>query len=688
MNTHICFIRRCLFGILFAFVSVSVIQAQSRAEYFFDTDPGFGKGTKVTVPIVSGNINFSASTAGLEPGAHLMGVRVMTNNHWSPTLTKMVVVPHAGTLGLIHRVEYFWDTDPGYGKATEIAITPGTVVDLTDFRISTEGMTGSHLLGIRALADGRWTPTMFYEYSTEGRSMNTADLTALRNLYNNFDGANWNGDVWNPTSELIKGGNWSGVSFDSDGRVTAIDLQGRGLSGAMSSSTAIDLPLLTTLNLKENALTGDPTKFLEQATQLATVNLSYNQIDNMSGALSPAITTLDLSAQHRSSQTYVRPGLDDMTAPVLNIGGATSIDELPNIYSYNHLSQNFSNHEPLHLVHPTNYNYNYGRLIWSAGNNCYQFTSYGWLMSAKQDGIVVIEPANTSIARQSACRATLHFTPGDANLNGVVDVNDVQRTLNYVLDTNNNTTTTFGLWAANTYTTGEDPNTAVINIQDIVATVNIMMDSNNNSPAPRQRVSAVDDTAANLFYTAGHTVMLDAQDGVAAFDLQIDGVSASQVEFLLDTNRWAMMTRNNAQGVRIVVFSMLGDVLPTGLTRLFNLKAEGMIARVQASGAVANNLSAGVAGGTTGITQMNSDNQGLDLTMEAGGLLTINAAVAQGRCQIRICNVAGQLLMRRTLDVLPVGSTTLDTGLKTLPRVCIVTVETDNIQMTRKLIKR
>jgi hypothetical protein len=59
----------------------------------------------------------------------------------------------------ITRVEYYIDADPGYGKATNINITPSTDINSISFNLDPSAVaTGVHVLGIRAKdANGAWS---------------------------------------------------------------------------------------------------------------------------------------------------------------------------------------------------------------------------------------------------------------------------------------------------------------------------------------------------------------------------------------------------------------------------------------------------------------------------------------------------------------------------------------------------
>ena len=57
----------------------------------------------------------------------------------------------------INVIEYFFDSDPGYGAGTSIAITPGTVVNAMDMIPTGPLSLGFHVLYIRAQDEhGKW----------------------------------------------------------------------------------------------------------------------------------------------------------------------------------------------------------------------------------------------------------------------------------------------------------------------------------------------------------------------------------------------------------------------------------------------------------------------------------------------------------------------------------------------------
>lgn len=131
-------------------------------EYYFDIDPGFGNGTSVNVsanPIIETNIPINIST--LSQGVHILNVRIKTNtNKWSVTNSQTIFVGGTGNTSKIVKLEYFYDTDPGYDNGIPINISPDSSVFL-DTRFSMIGLSdGFHVLYMRA-KDGanRWSNT-------------------------------------------------------------------------------------------------------------------------------------------------------------------------------------------------------------------------------------------------------------------------------------------------------------------------------------------------------------------------------------------------------------------------------------------------------------------------------------------------------------------------------------------------
>ncbi len=142
--------------------SVSDAPAIAGAEYFFDTDPGPGHGTALTIP--AGDVsNFSVDLPinTLSPGFHFLTIRIKdSSDRWGQFETRgFYVYPGAAAAGDIVKAEYFIDVDPGQGLATEaIVVTPAQDINQV-FPLEISGVSpGVHTLGFRVQdEEGVWS---------------------------------------------------------------------------------------------------------------------------------------------------------------------------------------------------------------------------------------------------------------------------------------------------------------------------------------------------------------------------------------------------------------------------------------------------------------------------------------------------------------------------------------------------
>ena len=134
------------------------------AEYFFDTDPGFGKA--IVAPVTAGqsvSFNFDGALTSLSNGLHNIYVRTKdANGKWSITTNQVFFKEPAinNAIPNVVAAEYFFDTDPGFGKATSVSVTAGQII-VPDFNANINTLSnGLHNLYIRARdANGKWSIT-------------------------------------------------------------------------------------------------------------------------------------------------------------------------------------------------------------------------------------------------------------------------------------------------------------------------------------------------------------------------------------------------------------------------------------------------------------------------------------------------------------------------------------------------
>lgn len=132
-------------------------------EYFFDTDPGVGKATRMAATLTSGvkNMAFEVNTDDLSEGVHKIGIRTLTDATWSDTKYRQFLVRSVADND-ITRLEYFWNNDPGYGEAHPVQITKGKEITLEFEADMTDLPEGVHTLGLRAQSGSRGWSSNYY----------------------------------------------------------------------------------------------------------------------------------------------------------------------------------------------------------------------------------------------------------------------------------------------------------------------------------------------------------------------------------------------------------------------------------------------------------------------------------------------------------------------------------------------
>ena len=161
-------------GLLFA--SSQQIHAQPNityAEYYIDQDPGPNLGTPITITpgVTVPNVPVTFNISSITPGAHFFGTRARNaNGVWSMNYFWIMFRPFLvtlapGPLNPVNKVEYFIDTDPGLGSATDVPIA-SPAVNIADLIINidpTPLARGVHIMGSRCrTSDGKWSQTIYW----------------------------------------------------------------------------------------------------------------------------------------------------------------------------------------------------------------------------------------------------------------------------------------------------------------------------------------------------------------------------------------------------------------------------------------------------------------------------------------------------------------------------------------------
>ena len=401
------------------------------------------------------------------------------------------------------------------------------------------------------------------------RYIDAADYEALKVLYQATNGGAWTNKTWRIGSNAVTSTGWPGVTFDEEGHVLAIDLQDNNLSGSLPTE-GMQMKSLRTLNLRRNNLKGDVAAFCKLLPALETLNLGYNLFTEIKEALPTHITSLNLQNQREGYS------LSTFTLQEWAMGDKLADIKLGSLIAYDHLNQNFEAHPSL-SIYTTNNNSYVGEMRYVDG--AYRYYLSGTYNYAS--GTEFCIRSNGGVAQNNRLRAKLTWTKGDVNADASVNVLDAQQTLNYIMGTQNGN---FNYPAADTYEGGG------INVQDVVATINIFIGSNDNADrkslmaAQRRWTESLGEeaSAANVLSVEDGALWLNASDQVAALDITLAGVKANDVKLALSKQRYQLVTRNTANGVRVVIISTTGDII-SGRTKLLQLAKPARVDQTMAA---------------------------------------------------------------------------------------------------------
>ena len=153
----------------------------------------------------------------------------------------------------------------------------------------------------------------------------------------------------------------------------------------------------------------------------------------------------------------------------------------------------------------------------------------------------------------------LTFEQGDASFDGLIDVSDVQATINYMFDETGKDC--FNFSAADLWKDG------AINVQDVVKLVELLftlesVDTGVKALSSRRILAHHTETIASL-YCADGNLILNTPVPVAALDVILHTDTDADVSVLKNLG-FIVSTRATTDGMRIIAYSFNGVVIPAG----------------------------------------------------------------------------------------------------------------------------
>ena len=157
--------------------NIEIVNADTQAvimagEYFFDKDPGYGKGKKINVTENDSVVvkEFIAATQSLTSGYHKFYTRIKdSEGKWSITNRKNIEIIKTPDTVHIIAAEYFFSTDKGFAKATRKEFATVSQDSTFKFKIPYNDIpAGADSLFLRVQDDnGKWSTTKITAFSIQ-----------------------------------------------------------------------------------------------------------------------------------------------------------------------------------------------------------------------------------------------------------------------------------------------------------------------------------------------------------------------------------------------------------------------------------------------------------------------------------------------------------------------------------------
>ena len=502
----------------------------------------------------------------------------------------------------------------------------------------------------KVMAVGPCDSSEYVADSISAFDISSAELASLRVMYETLDGQLWS-RRWMLDKEDISSSYFPGVGFDKECRVTSINLESNNVVGSLPSDGFI-LAELKEMKLGKNRLTGDISAFVDGCGMLESIDLSYNNITDISMPLPQNVESMLLANQFRkpngtvSDEISILP-LNDIMMNVNCIEGLIA----SNVAWYVHKDRNFDG-RPSFIVWDRSLKNKLGDLTYSGDS--YKLNLYDDYV--QEQGISLLLEVGNGDSKGSLYPARFSYVPGDANIDTALDITDVQHLLNYIVGPNG-AQGAFNSSASNLHS--DD----MINVQDVVVMVNMLLEGNIGVKSRAKRadsnVEASGDSDAYLYLVDGN-VVLKSDCGIAALDIELAGVKSNQLKSLLG-NVFDVVVRDTDTGCRVVIISLTGAIIQSGTTLLMSVANEASILNAMVADAAAMNVPLSVNNGNiTSLDEM--------IVPDGFSVKTIDDEVYIDAAQMRdnvdatVYSIDGRVLYRFNGLSLQPGLNKLETG--------------------------
>lgn len=320
-------------------------------------------------------------------------------------------------------------------------------------------------------------------------------------------------------------------------------------------------PTLEYLDLQRNKLTGNISTLANALPALKTLDVHENRFSTVWPALSETLENINISNQ-TITDIVATVDLRDMTE-------AGFFSTLPSIVFYDPDTRTYADNISIGVQSQTNWgsftvNYNASNDFTITGNCTWKGAS----------GDVAKCSYTDSTNKTTTFNANFFYDMGDVDFNGLINVSDLQQSINYLFKES------YSGYSRYNFTAGDLNADNAINVLDIVPHVDLLLSMNSLTPNPSptgegssqsSRTSRTNQTtlpeqtmAEASLYQQGGKLILKTSRAVAAMDIFISPVDHFTTSSLQGMTI-AKKTMEDGQ-LHLIIYNTAGKTLPTGET--------------------------------------------------------------------------------------------------------------------------
>lgn len=599
-----------------------------------------------------------------------------------------------------------------------------------DFSVDLSGMSdGNHTLSVRSQSsDGRWGPIFTRTFELSGIPLDASEWTLLLALHKELQTMGWSPE-WNIEGGLTAASGFEGVEV-TDGHVTGFSFNNKGLRSTTQSMIPLSMlsfPYLQNVNLSGNGLAGGVDKiFAAEALQgksmalktISSLNLSDNLFNGNLGILGarqvlPSLKTLNASRNGFADVYPAVPSTVDLDYSYQCIDRVIPMGykELQDIDFKELIDIDFSKPESIKILEklpPTITLYNHKlqtwlppqayvlskadpdsikaiedvkewiiSLGWSEFGLYFPYLSEDFYVYDGKSGDILNAIVATTGTTGKLYNSGTHFKvkfnyeDGDVNLDGNVNVVDLQSIINYIFEIYNmQNVKPFIFNSANRQKADE-----LIDIKDAVLMVSLLLDKNITSTTRSVETSP-------LAYNSGGYLCISSARPVAAFELTLLGDDDIRIVSALKRSGFTCEISRREGYSRVVAYSLDGNTLPAGVTQI------GSIGFCDVADVVLSDAYAEVilesSDTTTGVNVIDADDSEVDIAY-SNGVITITSPKALTNVKWTIFTVDGKVAACGEAESLAAGKSAIRCGM-IADGVAMAVVEADQTPATRRKI--